>query len=34
LYGDAPVVPVSVGLQAREHADEIRRVVFNDPRPL
>ena len=26
LYGNAPVVPVSIGLQAREHADEILRV--------
>ncbi len=34
LYGDAPVVPVSIGLQAREHADEIRRVFAGYTRPL
>ena len=33
LYRDAPVVPVCFGLQAREHADEIRRVVFDNLRP-
>ena len=32
LYRDAPVVPVSIGLQAREHAGEIQRVIFNNAR--
>jgi hypothetical protein len=32
LYHDAPVVPVSIGLQAREHAGEIQRVIFNNSR--
>lgn len=34
LYGDAPVVPVCIGLQAREHADEIRRVLTSYTRQL
>lgn len=34
LYGDAPAVPIGVGLQAREHADEIRRMVFSSSRPV
>lgn len=32
LYRNAPVVPVAVGLHAREHADEIRRLVLNTSR--
>jgi hypothetical protein len=34
MYDDAPVVPVSLGLQSREHADEIRRMVFDNSRRL
>jgi hypothetical protein len=29
LYRDAPVLPVGVGLQVDEHADEIRRLVLD-----